>query len=540
MRDFDQTGWEWKEIPSPPTAPTHGGSTAVQLLIPLLAAGVLYLWGKVLLAMVVAGVGLLLVGLKVVAPDAHGAILGLLAALGKRLAKVVSYVALTVVYALVFAPVALLARLLRMDNLDLRRRPPGSSYWVEIPAGDPTRFFAQPFLLETRQAATMSSPKKFLRVGRLLYHTALTLFVVNLSLGYVVARIQDRREVQQLDPRSQSSVYDNENWADDYFREFAESNVRIYRPFIGWVRKDYQGRYVNIKDGHRQSYRASLNSRPPIRLYAFGASAMWGTGARDEHTIPSYLVKLAEKDGILLEAENYAESAFVNWQNILRLSELCAEGKAPAVVVFYEGAGDAGAKLQAPAFQRVHQNFPEWQEWIEDHDDPRRWFEKNSLLHIIARRLGSGLEKRRAEATILSTAPERVQRLAHDIVTTYRENAVFTRKVAEVYHFTPWFFWQPVVYTKKHPTAVEHTYERSIFGDLMAQVYRTATQEIRTQDFAIDLSTSFDEQDRTIYIDWAHIIEAGNEIVATKMYSHLRPALLELAATKAQQQGAHQ
>ena len=541
MREFDKISWEWREAHTPSVIVQHGRFTALQLLIPFLIAGLLWLGGKLLFGAIVAILGLGLLLLKFSVPPAYETFLTLFSALGKRLGKAVSYTALTMVYGLVFIPVAGMARLLRRDGLELGWQPSASTYWVDVSQLDPIRLFAKPFLVETRQGKTDTHSVKIWRLGRALYHSILTLFVLNLALGYLYSKVRDTPK-DQLDPRSQVSVYANDNWASNYFKEFAQSNVKQYTPFIGWTRKDYTGHYINIKDGHRQTYRPSMNSKPTSRLYIFGASFTWGTGARDDYTIASYLVKLAEQEGMYVEAENYAESAFVNWQNVIRFAELCAEGKVPDMVIFVEGVGDMSAKLQTPYLKRVHANFPEWREWVEQHDDPRKWFEwfeEHSLLHKVARRLGYGLAERRARETLLSTEPERVQRLAHDIVTTYQENAAFVRKLAEAYGFKVWFFWQPMVSTKKHPTAEERTYSRSDFGTLMTDVYRAATQEIHSHDFAIDLSTSFDDQDRTVYIDPYHTGEAGNEIIAKNIYGHIRPALQALTRVRASE-GANQ
>jgi hypothetical protein len=162
---------------------------------------------------------------------------------------------------------------------------------------------------------------------------------------------------------------------------------------------------------------------------------------------------------------------------------------------------------------------------------------KNSLVHIVAARLGYGLQHRRAEQTFLSADAERVQRLGHEVVDNYEQQAAFVRKLAEVYGFKVWFFWQPIVYTRKQPTALERTFSTE-YGSLMPEVYRAATTDIRGRNFAIDLSTSFDNESTSIYIDWAHVSERGNEIVAQQMYSAIRPMLPALVASPAVRDGA--
>ncbi|MBI2876887.1 MAG: hypothetical protein HYY20_08400 [Candidatus Tectomicrobia bacterium] len=518
------SGWEWREIQTPSAQSQPVRVHLLQLLIPFMGAGLLYLWGRVLFGSVVAGIGLFLLLLKFRAPYTYESILTLLSALGRWLGKVMSYAALTLVYGLVFTPVALLARLLRRDALALVRQPSASTYWSDIPPRDPTHLFARPFLAEARQGERDAGSRKIWRVGKALYRTALTLFFLNFALVYFYQSVRDVLKQDPLDPRSQLAVYKNDGWAKDYFKEFAETSVQIYKPFIGWVRKDYQGRYINIKNGLRQGYHPSLGSRPALRLYAFGGSTMWGTGARDDYTIPSYLARLAEQEGLRLEAQNFGEMAFVSWQNVLRLAELCAEGQVPAFVVFYDGANDVFAKIQTPSLKRVHHNFSDWQKWIEQHDSAQDWLQEHSLLHIVGRSLGHGLQERRARETELSTDPERVQQLARDIVMVYGENVELVRKLAAVYGFKVWFFWQPVVFTKNTPTEIERAYERRQ-GKLMADIYRAATEEIRSHRFVIDLSKSFDDYKQTIYIDWAHITETGNQMIARNMYGYIRPTL---------------
>ena len=68
------------------------------------------------------------------------------------------------------------------------------------------------------------------------------------------------------------------------------------------------------------------------------------------------------------------------------------------------------------------------------------------------------------------------------------------------------------------------------FGDLIVEVYRAATTEMDGRNFAVNLADVFDDRQETIFIDWAHIGEEGNRIVADAIYSHLRPTLIELAA----------
>ena len=526
--EFNKKAWEWNEVQIPSVKSQQAGFTVFRLILPFIIAGFLCLWDKLLFGAIVAGIGLLLLVLKFAAPRVHELVLRLLGALGRWLGKVISHITLTIVYGIVFTPVALVARLLGRDSLNLKWLPASRTYWSAVPSVDLTRLFDKPFLLERRQSAEYGRRKKIFRISRAVYHTVLTLFLLNLVLSYLYNMKTDIIR-EKFDSRPQLSVYQNLSWAEDYFREHHESWKLIYTPFTGWSRKDYSGRYINIKDGLRQTYRASTKSNATLQLYAFGASTMWGTGTRDDYTLPSFLVKRAEEEGISLEATNFGEMGYVSWKNANRLAESCAEGKIPDLVVFYDGAGDTIAKLSAPTFNRVHHNFPYWRDRMER--PIQYWFQKHSLVHKVVRRLGWGPQDRRAQAAMYSKHPERVQQLAHEIVTTYSENAAFVRELAEVYGFKVWFFWQPAVATKAKPTAEERNY-RKPFRGLFDKTYRAATEDIRSHHFVINLSDAFDNQSRTIYIDWVHKGQVGNQIIANKMYEHIRPTLVELTRSK--------
>ena len=271
--------------------------------------------------------------------------------------------------------------------------------------------------------------------------------------------------------------------------------------------------------------------RQAYQLFAFGGSTMFGTGARDDYTIPSYLARQAEQAGIDLEVTNFGERAFVNWQNVLRLAELCAEGRVPDLVIFYEGANDVASKLRMPTLARSHLYHEEWRSLTnpEDHWShyAKQWFEQYSVVHMVGRMLGHKGAMRRAHETFLSTEAERVQQLADEVVATYGQNTAFVRKLADAYGFKAWFFWQPVIVTKAQRTLEERSYPDRFQG-LFDEVYLAATVQMQSEDFAIDLSRALDDQEATIYIDFAHVSEEGNRIIADLIFEQMRPYLQSL------------
>jgi hypothetical protein len=529
---FSREDWVWKELAPPAVRARKDGFSPLQLLIPLIIAGILVLWGKLLFGAVVAAIGLALVLLRFAAPRAHQILMKLLTALGLWLARAISYSFLAVVYVVIFAPIAVAARLLGRDSLDLKRRRSSSTYWSRVPNVNPIRLFARPFLSEVRADAENGSFTTVFRRVSALLHVALMLLFLNFAIAFVYEKANDFiREAGAIDARSKKSVYANSTWVEDFWRETHESRNYNYAPFIGWVRGDYAGQYVNIKDGQRRTYRAPAQKGRAYQLYAFGGSTMFGTGARDDYTIPSYLARRAEQAGMNLEVTSFGERAFVNWQNVLRLAELCAQGRVPDFVVFYEGANDVASKLKTPTLARSHHYHEDWRNLTKPENYQahyaKQWFERYSLVHKVGRRIGHERAVRRARETNLSTEAARVQRLANEVVATYAENAAFVRKLADAYGFRVWFFWQPVVVTKARRTE-EERYYGDRFGGLFDAVYTAATARMQLEDFATNLSRAFDDQEATIYIDFAHVSEEGNRIVTDRIFEHVRPHLRSL------------
>jgi lysophospholipase L1-like esterase len=347
-----------------------------------------------------------------------------------------------------------------------------------------------------------------------------------------------RNDDDEPDWRGQLAIYQNDAWVEDYFREFSEASRREYRPYVVWARRDYQGRYINIENRNRKSYQAVTESQKNLSLYIFGGSTTWGTGARDEFTIPSYLAKFAEQDGIPLRVTNFGETAYVNWQNVIRMAEICAEGEIPDFVVFYIGANDMFAKIQSPDLSRPHLNFELMKRRFEAGGRSRvvsKWIKDNSAVHKIGRKLGEWIKgESEAEKTLQETVaarPQIVGEMARDLVSMLQENASFVRQLGAACGFEPWYFWQPVSYTKTTLSAEERSHPSIEFGTLPRDLYRAATREIQGQRFAIDVSDAFDSQDQTIYIDWAHVTELGNEIVSRRIYDHIKPAITAKLAT---------
>jgi hypothetical protein len=93
------------------------------------------------------------------------------------------------------------------------------------------------------------------------------------------------------------------------------------------------------------------------------------------------------------------------------------------------------------------------------------------------------------------------------------------------YGFDSYFFWQPVSFSKRNPTnfEAEQVAMNSYVKDFMLTVYgdmRGSAVLKETKSFH-DLSSIFDDSDEQVYLDWAHLTEDANDLIAERITTTL-------------------
>ena len=275
---------------------------------------------------IAGSIALTLLVLDLFIPSAHRAATTALRRMSLLVAGAIGYVALGVVYLTIFTPAGLITRILRLDPLQLRSRR--RTYWFDRnDAGDPARMYS-PEMRSSEGTLPIRLVAGLLSIGAGLF----LLMLADLATGSVVNRIRARHALARR-------AAPGEPWKEDYFREYDSGGFRFDANTL-WMRSDVRGQFINIKDGVRATYRPRSAGPRPKRIFLFGGSALWGYGARDDHTIPSELARLAEGEGRNWIFVNRGQLAHVSWQNVAALSDLCAAGDIPDAVVFYNGANE--------------------------------------------------------------------------------------------------------------------------------------------------------------------------------------------------------
>ena len=337
--------------------------------------------------------------------------------------------------------------------------------------------------------------------------------------------------------RHEADTYAGAAWARPYWQEFATSSRMRWEPYTYWRRMPFTGRHVNVDSaGLRASWRPPPSTARPFRIWFFGGSTLWGTGARDAHTIPSEVARLlTARAGRPVEAVNFGESGYVSGQEVVALQRALVAGGRPDAVVFYDGVNDSFA-----AFQSGHAGWPSnehnrVEEFAFFRDAGAGAFFGRGL-HVAAFNSGLGRLVFALVARHREDARHRAQtaryrdadavRLAGETIRVYGAHVGIAQALASADSFAVRFYWQPVAFTKRVKTAYE---QRTLQAEqYVAPFYARTVAALRASPLVRtgrvrDLSALLDTVAAPLYVDYAHLGEAGNARVASAIAADLFP-----------------
>ena len=359
----------------------------------------------------------------------------------------------------------------------------------------------------------------------------------------LVFLIKDYYAIGSLSPpidfRVIADTYSDTTWVHDYYEEFRSSFDARWTPYVYWRRKPFQGKYININsDGIRVTHEAATSQKEadtPVTIFMFGGSTLWGTGVRDGFTIPAIVAKELWNKGIAGKILNFGESGHVSTQEVITLLLQLQKGNIPDAVIFYDGVNDIYSAYQQRVAGIPQNEFHRVMEFNLSNPDKLR-----QRIRMVFQDAVSGLSTLRflnAPLGLFSVGHQSepiahplpfykkasdTKSLVREVVTTYWSNVELVTALGEHYHFRCLFYWQPTIFQKEHLTkyerlerqkdqALENFYQYT--NDVMKQSRPTQKSKHPFQD----LSMVFADTREPLYIDWAHLGESGNEIIARRM-----------------------
>ncbi len=369
---------------------------------------------------------------------------------------------------------------------------------------------------------------------RLCFSCCFTLLLLLLieTGSYLVLRTRGYRHPHEI-LASDSSIYQRERWAHQYWQEAFEATKFSYEPYVVWKQLPFAGQTINIEGDQRRKTLNSTCGGDAYTIWMFGGSTMWGTGSPDWETIPSHLAGLLTKPGAPVCVRNFGQTGWRNTQEVIELIlELKRTPRRPDLVIFYDGYNDGYSFYQSGKFD-AHLNYDRIREQMERPSRPRRGgFVVDFLLSTNTARLITGA---RGPHTLLEgyevplPPPISDADARRDLDVSYLGNQDVIGALAKQYGFQYASFWQPVIfYGHKILTAEEDTIHRFYAAGIdekdaeykdMAEVLRSAAHP-----HLFDIADVFDGCRQTIYVDYVHVSPEGNQLVAQRMYDVLEHA----------------
>nr|QNO51694.1 hypothetical protein GMKFMAKO_00010 [Methanosarcinales archaeon ANME-1 ERB6] len=341
-----------------------------------------------------------------------------------------------------------------------------------------------------------------------------------------------------VDSRLTSEVYQNQTWAEQYFKELHELAPQMqYYPYVGFRNKpNFHGKYINLnEESVRKTWNPPLsNDEKAIKVFFFGGSTVWSYGARDEYTVPSYLSKVLYEEGYSVYVTNFGEWAYTNTQELIRLQLELRKGNIPDIVIFYDGINDG-----ISSYQSKIAGFP--------HNVEKRKLEYNSLdrlnnvfnirrplvkksytikgirffLHKI---LNLNLDKRLNIDEKQFLSKDEQLKLAKNTTDMYFNNTKLIRSLEDEYGFKSYFFWQPTIFSKQNLSStekgiIENSEDPEDWEEFFDRTYSLVHSRINhfNSSNIYYIADIFDNEMATVFIDRWHISEEGNKKVADEI-----------------------
>jgi lysophospholipase L1-like esterase len=335
------------------------------------------------------------------------------------------------------------------------------------------------------------------------------------------------------DPRITLGVYRDQPWAATMWREQVASKTE-YRQFEEWRWKPFRGQHVNMdSDGVRKT----SNPDPPSAhtLHVFGGSTIWGRGARDDFTVPSWLSRKLSERGHPFRVVNHGVTAFITTQELVRLVVMLHRGERPDYVVFYDGANDVYSAYLSGRAGTIY-DLAGIKRKVEQKEADQLRDGLTGLVRYVAeyvRLVGATVGAIRRvfpraflpyEVEGVKMDKDRFRGLARDIADEYRRFLDVLDHLAVAYGFRYAAFWQPILFTEKRLVGEERDLARVdgvtlIDGEKLGQLFREVAPLIVTDPSRhfYNISDVLDGRGEPCYIDFAHLSEACNALVAERI-----------------------
>jgi lysophospholipase L1-like esterase len=302
-------------------------------------------------------------------------------------------------------------------------------------------------------------------------------------------------------------------------------------PSFGWIPNDYHGHHFNVSAGRRRTTDGPDPTSIKGRILVFGGSTVYCSEVPDALTLSSCLQRILNEQGHgHFKVENLGATTITIKQQVARLK--MENIQAGDVVVFYDGVNDV--------IQSIFYNNPEG----TIIDESRKQLEGLSafqrFIFKVHRRLAAYsafiavfLNPVKPVLKTAEIAPSTVRAAARQFQESMVQAADHCRsKGAKFVHFL-----QPCLPGGTAKT----TYEKGLiengwltapgldraFQAGYAALRRSGAEAGQGGVLNFDLSGCLDPRTEEVYLDYAHVNHAANQMIAKAIYGHLVEFLIK-------------
>ncbi len=272
------------------------------------------------------------------------------------------------------------------------------------------------------------------------------------------------------------------------------------------IPNNFKGKYINIENNLRVTKFQPLQYKNTIHI--FGGSAIFGGEVPDYNTIPSFLQNKLNDANIIYKVKNYGVSSIITKQQYERLKNM-AEITKGDIVIFYDGANDI--------LQKIY--FGNKEGWIIGGNEKKEFF----WIKILRKVSKNSYFFSYIDNKITALLPMQTDFANESMV--YLNEISDAKKYVEEKNAKFYHFLQPVLFEKENKNEYEKKLLtiRSIIPDGLENVFNKAypifKEQLKKKDYSHDLTRSFDNTEKSVYLDWCHVNHIGNEIIANKIFN---------------------
>lgn len=365
---------------------------------------------------------------------------------------------------------------------------------------------------------------------------------IDLVGSYAIQFIVKLKNYSKASIDPESKIHEGFEWSgglkEELIKRKTETIPYQYAPYIAWENTSFDGDYLNINNNGQRKTCYNSDAVDAKKVFVFGGSTLFNARSPDCLTITSIMSKLLNRSGNYV-VNNIGAGARHSTIELIKLILLLQSGTIPDIVVFYDGVNEINTLfLEGKVGVHVGYNLisKKINGKILTHQETyldilitivEDWYKK-SFYKTIVNIVQSKLLKSTNNITITKVNNNKQQVI--QTAKIYLKNLEIAHALSKYYGFKLFAFLQPTLYVSNNKTLSKE--ERDLFEKKMNDSYQKAyqlfydyvRQKANLFDFFYDVSNAFDEQEKTIYADFAHVGPKGHEIIANKFYEILSKA----------------